>query len=70
MAGAHIASGSYGTNSSWGFVVWKQKAGQAIMPRKVLGLANSLFENSTMQQALIQFQQEIKKEGTGQLTDG
>ena len=40
------------------------------MSRGVLSLANYLLVNSTVQQNLIEFQQEFKIKGIGQLTDG
>ena len=53
-----------------GFVVWKQESGDALKPRETLSLADSLLENSTVKQALIQFQEGIKRKGIRQLTDG
>ena len=53
------------------FIVWKQESWQAIMSREILSLLASYpLLNSTVQQDLIEFQQEIKRKGLNQVTDG
>ena len=50
------------------YVQWKQEAGQAMKPKELLQLANSMLQGSALQDNLCKFQQNLKKAGSGQLT--
>ena len=50
------------------YVQWKQEAGQAMKPKELLQLANSMLQGSALQDNFCKFQQNLKKAGSGQLT--